>query len=124
MLKVGIWAHLMKDVMAHVNTINDAVTTLILNVKGVPLALAGASNPLTSAHVNRRVTASHATANTVAIPDGLMTPGQWVEVLQIGAGATSITVSGAATINGAQTPIAVAVQKTIYCVAEDVYLVY
>lgn len=124
-LTVGKFKHLAKQIMGHVNTINDALTALTTKVGGGLFPLTDAAEVAADAHINNVVTMDNAGANTYDITDALaMVPGDEIVVIQIGAGATSITVSETATLNGAQADIAVGGQwsrKVITCIAADTY---
>lgn len=125
-LEVNVWKHLLKQVMGHINAINDALTTTTARAGGGFREVTAAANPLTAADINGTVAANSADANTVTIPDGLMAAGDRVTVIQIGAGATSIAKVAAATLNGAGDAIAVGDQyavMVVHCIAEDTYVV-
>lgn len=89
-------------------------------------AQTGTTYTLVDADANRVVSMNNASANTVTVPAGLsIEEGIGIIVLQIGAGATTITPAVGVNINGANSSVVVPYRYkavTLLCIGADAYV--
>ena len=127
MLTVGVMKRLFKPVMAHVNTVNDALTALKakvgLGASNVRI-VAATTGTVVLADANGLIAMNHADANTLALPKDILTVGQYLDVMQYGAGTTSVDPGPDVTINGATANVDVSQRYStgrLRCVAANTF---